>query len=170
MKHKKVNNYWENITTLTAVLGIILLTPTLLFLKKTVMSAGIVLLIIICGGIFGFIFNSAKVNSLKTFKDAVFINLIAWGSLCSFLFIGTNYYFSTKSIRQHTFPISNRYLTHGKNAAAIVEVANTNFDYSFKFKTYEMEDVNQADSIAITFREGIFGYIVIRDYHLISNP
>ena len=55
-------------------------------------------------------------------------------------------------------------------AAAIVEVANTNFDYKFKFKQYEMEDVNQADSIAITFTEGILGYIVIRDYHLISNP
>ena len=170
MKDRKTNNYKKNITTLAVILAVMLLTPTLLFLEKTVMSPRIPLLIIICSGILGFMFNSNKVNSLKTFMDALLMNLFTWGLLCNFLFIGANYYFSNKDARQHTFPISNRYLTKGKNAKAIVKVANTNFDYSFQFKKYEMEDVNQADSITVIFTKGLFGYIVIREYHLITNP
>lgn len=151
------------------ILVILLAIPATLIYKKTIIGYSIPLIIITGGGIFGLIFNGDKLSSSKTARDALFVNFFAWGLLFNFLFIGTNYLFN-KGRRQHTFPISNRYLKPGKHPSAIAQVANTNFDYEFKFKKYEMEDVNQADSIAITFTEGILGYIIIRDYHLISNP
>lgn len=168
MKYKKVNNYKEIATAWAFISSAILMIPATMLYKRTVISHFFPLAIIICGSVAGLILNSDKVNSLKNFKDAFFINLFAWGLLCSSLFIGLNYFVSIKSTRQQTIPISNRYIKTAK--AAIVEVANTKFDYKFRFVRSEMDKIYEADSIAVTFSEGLFGFIVIREYHLISNP
>jgi hypothetical protein len=169
-------DFWKGYYTLTLFLGLFLIYLEITIYRKTFISIGILLFIVLIIGLFSFILSKKHYKMTYNLNGNFFPlvqNLLSWGFISCYMILATNYYFADSYKTEYTFKIKSKNSLPGYRIASsrqpTVRFAYFNFEKELVFYSSDSELVDQATKIKVVIRKGALGFDILDDYKLANK-
>lgn len=100
-------------------------------------------------------------------------NLISWGFISCFIFMGTNYYLADKKTTEYRFLVKEKSSMtgskhHRDERKLLVTIDYFKIEKELVFRYADSDKIDKADSVMVTVRKGGLGFDILDDYDVFN--